>query len=146
MDPHLLQCLLSTLLGSLKQKVLYCYLYCNSKYYHGSSETCLEPYKFRIFFTYCKQLHEDTGVYKNKFFKIPAWQDLRPATYNFVKKRLQHKCFTVKLLRALCSTEQFRWLLFKISNSNDLFKDVSVVSLTQNQSLITCNSHSDKII
>ena len=101
MDPHLLQCLFSTLLGSLNQKVQYCYLYCNSKYYHGSSETCLEPYVFRIFFTYCKQLHEDIGVYKIKFFKIPAWQDLRPATYNFIKKRLQHKCFTEKLLRAL---------------------------------------------
>ena len=65
---------------------------------------------------------------------------------SFTKKRLQQKCFPVKFLRTLFSTEQLGWLLFKIRNSNNLFKDVSAISLTHNQSLITCNSHNDKLI
>ena len=51
---------------------------------------------------------------------------------SFIIKRLQHKCFPVKFLRAPFSTEQLLWLLFKISNSNNLFKDVSPISLTHN--------------
>ena len=60
------------------------------------------------------------------------------------KKRLQHKCFLVKFLRTPCSREQLQWLLFKTRNRNDLFQDVSAISLTHNQSLIICNSHNDK--
>ena len=59
---------------------------------------------------------------------------------------LQFKCFPVKFLRASFSTEQLWWLPFKIRNSNNLFKHVSAIFLTQNQSLITCNSHNDKLI
>ena len=47
----------------------------------------------------------------------------------FIKKPLQHKCFPVKFLRTSFSTEQLRWLLFKISNSNKsvqrCFSDIS---------------------
>ena len=50
-------------------------------------------------------------------------------TSSFIKKRLQQKCFPVKFLRAPFSTEQLRWLLFKISNSNNLFKDISAIYL-----------------
>ena len=64
----------------------------------------------------------------------------------FFEKRLQHKYFPVKLLRTLFSTEHLRWLIFKIRNSNNLFKDVSAISLTHSQSLITYNSHNDKLI
>ena len=49
-----------------------------------------------------------------------------------------------KLLTAPFSTEQLLWLLFNTSNS--LFKDVSAISLTHSQSLLTCNSHNDKLI
>ena len=69
-----------------------------------------------------------------------------PQACNFIKKRVQQKRFPVKFLRTPFSTEQFRWLLFKIRNSNNLFKDVSAISLTHNQSLITCNSDNDKLI
>ena len=70
---------------------------------------------------------------------------------NFSEKELalqglQHKYFPVKFLRALFSTEQLRWLRFKVRNSNNLLKDVSVISLTRNQYLVTCNSHNDKLI
>ena len=63
--------------------------------------------------------------------------DLRAC--NFIPKRLQQKCFPVKFLRTSFYTEQLRWLLFKIRNSNNLFIDVSVISLTHNQSLIIYN-------
>ena len=69
-----------------------------------------------------------------------------PQPSDFFKKRLQHKYFPVKFLRTRFSTEQLWWLLFKIRNSNNLFKDVSLISLTHNQSLMTCNSHNDKLI
>ena len=42
-------------------------------------------------------------------------------------------------------TEHFRWLVFKISNSNILFKDFSGIPLRHSKSLITCNSHNDKL-
>ena len=76
--------------------------------------------------------------------KKPALQVLRPA--NFLKNRLQPKYFPVKSLRTLFSTEQLWWLLFKIRSSNNLAKDVSLISLTHNQSLMTCNHHNDKLI
>ena len=50
---------------------------------------------------------------------------------NFIKMSLQHKHFPVKFLRTPCSTEQFWRLLFKISNSNNLFKYVFVTDLEQ---------------
>ena len=62
------------------------------------------------------------------------------------QKEIQHKCFPVKFSRSPFSTEQLRWLLFKISNCNNMFKDVSAISLTRNQSLIACNSHNDKLV
>ena len=62
------------------------------------------------------------------------------------KKRFHFKCFPAEFLRAPFSTEQLWWLPFKIRNSNNLFKDVSAIFLTHNQFLITCNSHSDKLI
>ena len=40
-----------------------------------------------------------------------------PQTYNFIKKKLQHKHFPVKFLRTPFSTEQLWWLLLKIKNS-----------------------------
>ena len=43
-----------------------------------------------------------------------------PQACNFIKKRLQHKCFPVNFLRTPFSREQLQWLLFKIRNSNDL--------------------------
>ena len=52
-----------------------------------------------------------------------------PHACNFIKKRLQHKCFPVKFLRTLFSLEQLRWLLFKIRNSSKsvkrCFSDIS---------------------
>ena len=47
---------------------------------------------------------------------------------NFIKKRLQHRCFLVK------------FTLFKISNSFTLFKDFLAMCLTHNTSLITMTS------
>ena len=75
-----------------------------------------------------------------------ALQAFRPATCNFIKNRLQQKCFPVKFLRAPFSIEQLLWLLFKISSSNNLLKDVSAISRTLNQSLITCSSQNGKLI
>ena len=60
---------------------------------------------------------------------------LGPQACKFIKKRLQHRYFPVKLarfLRALFYTEHLRWLVFKISNSNILFKDFSGIPLTCN--------------
>ena len=63
--------------------------------------------------------------------------DLRAC--NFIQKRLQQNCFPVKFLRTSFSTEQLWWLLFKIRNGNNLFIDVSVISVTHSQSLIIYN-------
>ena len=43
----------------------------------------------------------------------------------FIKKRLQHRYFPVNLAKSssIFFTEYFQWLVFKISNSNILFKD-----------------------
>ena len=98
-----------------------------------------------------KELHEGTVVFKNKCFqkfckfqwKTPVLQALRPA--NLLKRSSNKSVFFVKSIRTPFSTGQLRWL-FKIRNSNNLFKDVSAISLTHNQSLITCNSHNDKLI
>ena len=40
--------LFSTLLEYLSQGVLYFHLYCNRKYYHSSSEACLEPRQISV--------------------------------------------------------------------------------------------------
>ena len=45
-----------------------------------------------------------------------------PQACNFVKKRIEHRCFTVKFakfLRASFFTEHPWWLLFRINNSNN---------------------------
>ena len=75
-------------------------------------------------------------VLERLHWKTPALQAL-----NFIKMRLQDKCFPVKFLRTHFSTEQLRRVLFKISNSNNLFKYVSAISLTHNQYLIIYSSH-----
>ena len=69
-----------------------------------------------------------------------------PEACNFVKERPQHKDVPLKFLRTHFSTEQLGWLLFKIKNSKNLFKDVSAISYTHNQSLSTCNSHNERLI
>ena len=70
-----------------------------------------------------------------------------PQACKFSKKWLQHRYFTVKLARfpSTFFTEHFRWLVFKISNSVILLKDFSGISLRHSKSLITCNSHNDKV-
>ena len=40
-----------------------------------------------------------------------------PHACNFIKKRLQHKYFPLKFLRIIFSTEQLRWMHFKIRKS-----------------------------
>ena len=52
----------------------------------------------------------------------------------FIKRRLQHRWFSVK------------FAFFKISNNSNLFEDFSAISLAHNKSLITCNPHNDKLI
>ena len=44
-----------------------------------------------------------------------------PQTCHFMKNRLQHNFFPVNFLRTPLSTEQLRWLIFKIRNSNNLW-------------------------
>ena len=63
-------------------------------------------------------------IYVLKNFESFTGKHLRkhPQTCKFIKKRLQHKCFPVKLLRTPFSTEQRRWLLFKINNRNKSVK------------------------
>ena len=58
-----------------------------------------------------------------------------PQTCNFMKKRD-------------FSTVGFKWnlIFFKISNSNNLFEDIPAMSFMHKISLITCNSHNDKLI
>ena len=101
-----------------------------------------------VFFMHCKlkiQVFLKIRVLKN--FANFCGKHLRWETIcYFLKNRLQHKWFPVKPLRAPFPIEQLRWLLFKISKSNNLFKDVSAISPTHNQSLITCSSHSEKLI
>ena len=49
---------------------------------------------------------------------------------DLIIKRLQHKWFPTrfaKFLRAPCFTDHLWLLLFKISNSNNLFKDFSAI-------------------
>ena len=83
------------------------------------------------FFMHCKKSYMEIQVFlkvsvlknianfiaKHLCWETPALQAVWPATWNFVKKRLQQKCFPVKFLRAPFSTEQFLWLLSKISNT-----------------------------
>ena len=67
-------------------------------------------------------------------------KDEGPQSCNLIKKRLQHRCFPVKFakfIRTPFSTVHLGWLLFKISNSNNLFKDFLAVFLVK-QILITC--------
>ena len=75
----------------------------------------------------------------------------------FVKIVKGYKLLTVcaKKLQALryetlskrdFNTVGFKWNFFKISNSNNLFEDFPAMSLTHNKSLVTCNSHNDKLI
>ena len=64
---------------------------------------------------------------------------------NFFIKRLQLEYFPVNFLRTLFSTEQLQWLLFKIRNSNNLFKDVSGIFYAQ-PSPMSCNPDNDKLI
>ena len=48
-----------------------------------------------------------------------------------------------KIFRITFFTVHLRRLVFKISNSNILFKYFSGIPITHNKSLITCNSHND---
>ena len=53
-----------------------------------------------------------------------------PQACNFIKMRLQRRYFPVKFAkfsRAGSFTKHLRWLLFKISYSNNLFKDFSAI-------------------
>ena len=64
-----------------------------------------------------------------------------PQTCKFIKKSLQHKCLSVKFLRTPFSTEQLRWLLFKISNINKsaqrCFSDTSYAQPISNNLLLS---------
>ena len=59
--------------------------------------------------------------FENLIGRTPALESLfkkaaGPEACNFIKKRLQHRCFSVKFanfLRAPFSTEDHRWLAFK---------------------------------
>ena len=56
-----------------------------------------------------------------------------PQASKFIKKRLQHRYFPVKLARfsrALFLQNTPRWLVFKTSNSNILFNLLQLVTLT----------------
>ena len=81
---------------------------------------------------------------KHLHWKTPALQAFRSATWNFIKKRLQHKDFPVKCLRAPFSTKQPMWLLFK-QQYQSVQRCFSNISYTQS-TLITWNSHNDKLI
>ena len=70
----------------------------------------------------------------------------RPSGLQLYQKETPTQVFSVTFLRTTFCTEQLQWLLFKISNINNLFKDFSAISRMQNQPLITCNSHNDKPI
>ena len=66
----------------------------------------------------------------------------------FIKKRLQQRYFAVKLVKfsgAHLLQKHFRCLVFKISNGNILFKNFSRIPFTHNKSLITFNSHNNKL-
>ena len=54
-------------------------------------------------------------------------------------------CEIGKIFKSTFFTELLRWLVFKISNCNNLLKDFSEIPLTYSKSLITCNSHSNKL-
>ena len=45
------------------------------------------------------------------------------------------------------NTVGFKWnlIFFKITNSSNLFEDIPAMSLTHSKSLITCNSHNDRL-
>ena len=58
-------------------------------------------------------------------------------------------CFPVKfseIFKSTLFTKHLRWLLFKRSNSNNLFKDFLPISLTHKKSLIICTSQNEKLI
>ena len=73
-----------------------------------------------------------------------------PDERNFIKKRLQHRCFPLKFAKFLrTSFSKYTsdiHLPLRIIKSDNLFKDFSTTSPTHNKSLITCNSHNDKLI
>ena len=65
------------------------------------------------------------GALKNFGVSFKKTSDLHAC--KFIKKRLQHRYFPVKLVRfsgAPFLQKHFQWLLFKISNSNILFKKI----------------------
>ena len=70
-----------------------------------------------------------------------------PQACKFVKKDSNTGIFLWNWqdFQALLFTEHFLWLVLKISNSNILFKDFSVIPLKHSKSLITCNPHNDKL-
>ena len=70
-----------------------------------------------------KNFADFTG--KIHVLESPFKKDSGPQACKFIKKRLQHSYFPVKLTRfsrALFFTEHLRWLVFKTNNSNKLFK------------------------
>ena len=65
-----------------------------------------------------------TGVFKNFYRKTPVLESLNNVAdlqaNNFIKKRLQHRCFPVnvaKFLRTAFFIEHLWWLLLKILKS-----------------------------
>ena len=49
--------------------------------------------------------------------------------YNFIKNRIQHRCFPIKFanfLRTPYFTKHFQWLLLKIMNSNNCLRDLPI--------------------
>ena len=76
-----------------------------------------------------RKFHQKTAALEFLFNKAEG-----PQPCNFIKKRLQHRCFPVKFVKSLktpFSTVHLGQLLFKISNSNNLFKDFLAISLAK---------------
>ena len=91
-------------------------------------------------------MYFEIGALKNLGVSFKKASGLRAC--KFIKKRLQHRYFTVKLVKfsgAHLLQKHSRCLVFKISNSNILFKKFSGIAFTHNKSLITFNSHNDKL-
>ena len=90
--------------------------------------TCKLPYfyfGFQIYRSTRSQMFFGTGALKK--FAMLEFLSSKVAGLlerNFIKKRLQHKCFSVKFvksLRASFFTEHFRWLLLEISYELSLY-------------------------
>ena len=107
---------------------LYRHLYCYRKYYVCGSEAYLKPCQISTMILFVKIVN--------------GWKLL-----TVLAKKLQALRHASLLKRDFNTVGvKLNFFFFKITNSDNLFEDFSAMPLTHSKSLITCNSHNNKLI